>query len=223
MRRYHYLLIAIAFSVAVLLPSSSSFAQQSKNDTQLNSTSTDIPVLEQLSEKGTYKVQLKWPETVEDAQGAIQVEVAFLNASASNPANATVPQNEGNTTGSGTEAGLTVPKVLEDTPLPVKSYDMVIYSNDGTKLWEKLDQPGMGGRGTQRVVLENDSYTGPVTVEINDIQPGWNTGTTTASDLTDSVKFTATIVPEFPIVAMLPLAIGIAATVAAMRLRGRFM
>jgi hypothetical protein len=224
MRRYHYLLIAIAFSVAaVLLPSSSSFAQQSENNTQLNSTSTDIPILEQMSEKGIYKVQLKWPQTVEDAQGAIQVEVAFLNASASNPANATVPQNEGNTTGSGTEAGLTVPKVLEDTPLPVKSYDMVIYSNDGTKLWERLDQPGFGGRGTQRIVLENDNYTGPVTVEINDIKPGWNTGTTTASDLTDSVKFNATVVPEFPIVAILPLAIGIAATVAALRLRGWLM
>jgi hypothetical protein len=222
MRRYHCLLIAIAFSVAaVLLPSSPSFAQQSENNTQLNSTSTDIPILEQMSEKGIYKVQLKWPQTVEDAQGAIQVEVAFLNASASNPANSTVPQNEGNATGSGTEAGLTVPKVLEDTPLPVKSYDMVIYSNDGKKLWEKLDQPGIGGRGTQRIVLENDNYTGPVTVEINDIKPGWNTGTTTASDLTDSVKFTATVVPEFPIVAILPLAIGIAATVAALRFRGR--
>lgn len=223
-RRHHYLLIAIAFSVAaVLLPTSSSFAQQSKNDTQLNSTSTDLPILEQMSEKGIYKVQLKWPQTVDDAQGAIQVEIAFLNASASQATNATIPQNEGNTTGSGTEAGLTVPEVLQDTPLPVKSYDMVIYSNDGTKLWEKLDQPGIGGRGTQRIVLENSNYTGPVTIEINNIQPGWDTGTTTASDLADSAKFTATIVPEFPIVAMLPLAIGIAATVAALRLRGRLM
>jgi hypothetical protein len=222
MRSYHYLVIAIAFSMAaVLLPSS--FAQQSKNDIQLNSTSTDIPILEQLSEKGIYKVQLKWPQTVEDAQGAIQVEIVFLNASAPPATNTTVPQNEGNATGSGIEAGLTVPKILEDTPLPVKNYDMVIYSNDGKKLWEKLDQPGLGGRGTQRIVLENDSYNGPVSVEISDIQPGWNTGTTTASDLTDSVKFTATIVPEFPIVAMLPLAIGIAATLAVLRLNRRIM
>jgi hypothetical protein len=208
---------------AVILPSSSAFAQQSKNDTNLNSTSTDLPILEQLSEKGIYKVQLKWPQPVDDAQGALQVELAFLNASASNPANNTVPQNEGNTSGSGREDSLTVPSVLEDTPLPVKSYDMVIYSNNGEKLWEKLDQPGLGGRGTQRIVIENNNYTGPITVEINNIQPGWDTGTTTASNLTDSVKFTATIVPEFPIVAILPLAIGIAATMSALRLKGRLI
>jgi hypothetical protein len=223
-RLHNYLLIAIAFSVAgILLPSASSFAQQNKNDTQLNSTSTNLPILEQTSEKGIYKVQLKWPQTVEDAQGALQIEIAFLNASAPQATNTTIPQNEGNATGSGTEAGLTVPQVLQDTPLAVKSYDIVVYSNDGKKLWEKIDQPGLGGRGTQRIVLENNNYTGPVTVEINNIRPGWNTGTTTASDLTDSAKFTATIVPEFPIVAMLTLAIGIAATLAAMRLRGRLM
>lgn len=219
--KYHYLLIAIAFfTVIVLLPALSFAQQQSENSIQLNSTKTELPILEQQSEKGIYKVQLKWPQTVDDAQGAIQVEVAFLNASASP---ATAPQKESNTTGSGTEAGLTVPSVLEDTPLPVKSYDMVVYSDDGKKLWEKLDQPGLGGRGTQRIVLESN-YTGPVTIEINDIQPGWDTGgTTTAADMTDSVKFTATIVPEFPIVAVVPLAIGIAATVAALRLRGRIM
>jgi len=216
---YYYLIIAIAFLV-VLAPALS-FAQQAKNDTQLNSTSTSVPILEQKSDKGIYRVQLKWPQTVEDAQGAIQIEIAFLNASAPHATNTTVPQREGDAINTGAKSA---PIVLEDTPLPVKSYDISIYSSDGKKLWEKLNQPGIGGRGTQRIVLENSNYTGPVTVAINNIKPGWDTsGTSTASDLTDSVKFTATIVPEFSMIAIIPLAIGIAATVAAIRLRGRFM
>jgi hypothetical protein len=220
-RHNYYLLIVIAFSVAVVLAPALSFAQQVKNNTQLNSTSTSVPILEQKSEKGIYRVQLKWPQTVEDAQGAIQIEIAFLNASAPHATNTTIPQREGNAINTGAKSA---PNVLEDTPLPVKSYDIAIYSSDDKKLWEKLDQPGIGGRGTQRIVLENSNYTGPVTVEINNIEPGWDTeGTTTASDMTDSVKFTATIVPEFPILFMIPLAIGIAATVAAMRLRERLM
>jgi hypothetical protein len=217
----HYYLLAVAAitfgAAASLLPSSSSsssFAQQD-NATQLNATGTDVPVLEKISDKGIYNVQLKWPETIDDAQNALQVEIVFVNASAPLPTNNTIPEREGNATGSGTEAGLTVPESIGGEPLPVESYDMIIYTPDGNKLWEQLDQPGLGGRGTQRIVLESD-YRGPVTVEVSDIRPGWDVGeTATASDMTDSVMFTATIVPEFPIATVL-LAIGITATIAAL-------
>jgi hypothetical protein len=209
---YYYLLAvaAIAFGAAASLLPSSSFAQQD-NATQLNATGSDVPVLEKISDKGIYNVQLKWPETIDDAQNALQVEIVFVNASAPLPTNNTIPEREGNATGSGTEAGLTVPESIGGEPLPVESYDMIIYTPDGNKLWEMLDQPGLGGRGTQRIVLESD-YRGPVTVEISDIRPGWDVGeTATTSDMTDSVTFTATIVPEFPIATIL-LAIGITAT-----------
>jgi hypothetical protein len=213
----HYYLLAVAaitFGAAASLLPSSSFAQQD-NATQLNATGTDVPVLEKISDKGIYNVQLKWPETIDDAQNALQVEIVFVNASAPLPTNNTIPEREGNATGSGTEAGLTVPESIGGEPLPVESYDMIIYTPDGNKLWEQLDQPGLGGRGTQRIVLESD-YRGPVTVEISDIRPGWDVGeTATASDMTDSVMFTATIVPEFPIATVL-LAIGITATIAAL-------
>ena len=76
---------------------------------------------------------------------------------------------------------------------------MAIYTPDGRKLWEKLDQPGQGGRATQRIDLDSN-YTGPVTVNISDIRPGGECGRNSyATDMTDSVTFTATIVPEFPI------------------------
>jgi hypothetical protein len=221
--RHYYLLgvATLAFIIAASLLSSS-FAQQD-NATQLNATSTDVPVLEQISEKGIYRVELKWPQTITDVEDALQVEIVFNNASAPMPTNTTIPQREGNETGVGTEAGLTVPEVLGGEPMHVESYDMAIYTPDGRKLWEQLDQPGQGGRATQRIELDSN-YTGPVTIDISDIRPGGSGNeTATATDMADSVTFTATIVPEFPFVTIL-LAIGIIATIAvAQRRRQRLI
>jgi hypothetical protein len=221
--KHYYLLsvVALAFIIAAsLLPSS--FAQQD-NATQLNATSTDVPVLEQISEKGIYRVELKWPQTITDVEDALQVEIVFNNASAPLPTNTTIPQREGNETGVGTEVGVTVPEVLGGEPMHVESYDMAIYTPDGRKLWEQLDQPGQGGRATQRIELDSN-YTGPVSIDISDIRPGGGGDeTTTAADMADSVTFTATIVPEFPLVTVL-LAIGIIATIAvAQRRRQRLI
>jgi hypothetical protein len=221
--KHYYLLSVAAFAfiiAASLLPSS--FAQQD-NATQLNATSTDVPVLEQISEKGIYRVELKWPQTITDVEDALQVEIVFNNASTPMPTENTIPEREGNETGVGTEAGLTVPEVLGGEPMHVESYDMAIYTPDGRKLWEQLDQPGQGGRATQRIELDSN-YTGPVTIDISDIRPGGSGNeTATAADMTDSVTFTATIVPEFPLVTIL-LAIGIIATIAvAQRRRQRLI
>src|ERR671914_582604 len=221
--KHYYLLsvVALAFIIAAsLLPSS--FAQQD-NATQLNATSTDVPVLEQISEKGIYRVELKWPQRLTDVEDALQVEIVFNNASAPMPTENTIPESEGNETGVGTEAGLTAPEVLGGEPMHVESYDMAIYTPDGRKLWEQLDQPGQGGRATQRIELDSN-YTGPVTIDISDIRPGGSGNeTATATDMADSVTFTATIVPEFPFVTIL-LAIGIIATIAvAQRRRQRLI
>ena len=120
MTKQYYLLgivAALVFVTAVsLMPPSPLFAQQD-NATQLNTTSTDVPVLEQVSEKGIYRVQLKWPQTVTDVENALQVEIVFNNASAPMPTSTTIPQREGNATGSGTEAGLTVPETLGGEPI----------------------------------------------------------------------------------------------------------
>src|SRR5918996_4786573 len=210
--KHYYLLsvVALAFIIAASLLSSS-FAQQD-NATQLNATSTDVPVLEQISEKGIYRVELKWPQTITDVEDALQIEIVFNNASAPMPTENTIPQREDNLTGSGIEDALTVPEVLGGEPMHVESYDIAIYTPDGRKLWEQLDQPGLGGRGTQRIGLESN-YTGPVSRDISDIRPGSSTNeTATATDMTDSVTFTATIMPEFPLVTVL-LAIGIIVTI----------
>ncbi|MFL6510675.1 MAG: hypothetical protein ACJ700_05755, partial [Nitrososphaera sp.] len=83
MTKQYYLLGVVAALVFVtaasLLPPPPLFAQQD-NATQLNTTSTDVPVLEQISEKGIYRVQLKWPQTISDVEHALQVEIVFNNA-----------------------------------------------------------------------------------------------------------------------------------------------
>ena len=222
-KQYYYLLVvaaALAFvTAASLLPPL--FAQQD-NATQLNATSTDVPVLQQISEKGIYRVELKWPQTISDVEDALQVEIVFNNASAPLPTSNTIPQREDNFTDSGIEDARTVPEVLGGEPMSVESYDMAIYTPDGRKLWEQLDQPGQGGRGTQRIELDSN-YTGPVSIDISDITPGGGGDeTVSATDMTDSVTFTATIVPEFPLATVL-LAIGIIATIAVQRYRQRLI
>src|SRR5919107_2685352 len=218
--KHYYLLsvVALAFIIAASLLSSS-FAQQD-NATQLNATSTDVPVLEQISEKGIYRVELKWPQTITDVEDALQVEIVFNNASAPMPTSNTIPQREDNFTDSGIEDARTVPEVLGGEPMQVESYDMAIYTPDGRKLWEQLDQPGQGGRGTQRIELDSN-YTGPVTIDISNITPGGGGGeTASATDMTDAVTFTLTIAPEFSLVPVL-LAIGIIATIVVQKYRQR--
>jgi hypothetical protein len=190
--------------------------------TELNVTSTDAPVLQQVSEKGIYLVELKWPLTFTDAENSLQVELVFNNASAPPPTSDTIPQTEDNFTDSGVEDTRTVPEILGGEPMHVESYDMAIFTPDGRKLWEQLDQPGQGGRGTQRIELDSN-YTGPVTVNVSDIRPGATTGEAAGgADMTDSVTFTVTIVPEFPLVPVL-LAIGIVATIAVQKYRQRII
>jgi hypothetical protein len=192
------------------------------NSTGLNVTSTDVPVLQQVSEKGIYLVELKWPLVYSDAENSLQVELVFNNASAPPPTSDTIPQREDNFTDSGLEDTRTVPEILGGEPMQVESYDMAIFTPDGRKLWEQLDQPGQGGRATQRIELDSN-YTGPVTVRISDIRPGASLGeAASGADMTDAVTFTVTIAPEFPLVPVL-LAIGIVATIAVQKYRHRII
>ncbi len=201
---------------------SQSPVQTDDTSSELNVTSTDVPVLQQKSEKGIYLVELKWPLTYTDAEDSLQVELIFNNASAPPPTSDTIPQTEDNFTDSGIEDTRTVPEILGGEPMQVESYDMAIFTPDGRKLWEQLDQPGQGGRGTQRIELDSN-YTGPVTVHVSDIRPGATVGeAASGADMTDAVTFTVTIVPEFPLVPVL-LAIGIVATITVQKYRQRII
>ena len=186
------------------------------NNPSLNSTGSgsELPLLEKVSDNGTYLVQLAWPTLPLNPDNAFDLQVFFLNASDPRGINGTAAQPETNFTGSGTEMGGTVPETMQSV-IDVESYDITIYSDDGSVLWQKLDQPGVGGSGGERVVIGN--YTGPVTIDITDIRPGSETATA-AGGMTDSVSFAASVVPEFPLVAI-PLVASIAAVLLVLRTR----
>lgn len=209
--------LALVAPLAILLLFLPAFAQKenmTQDSLQLQAPGDEEPVLEQMSDKATYLVQLRWPQDGPTSQVGLSIELVFLNASSPQPTEENFPQTETNETGA---SGFTDPGIIETT-LHVESYDITIYAGDGRELWEKADQPGEGGRGTQRIDFEGN-YTGPITINITNIRPGWDAGgTVTAEDLTDSVSFTATVVPEFP-VALALLAGGVAAAIAAARLR----
>lgn len=201
-----FLLVGVAFSS---FPRNVEGVEQVGNETQLindtgnvqlNGTgNTELPMLEQLSEKGIYLVQLRWAQLQLSPDQAVSIELVFLNATAPR-INATIPLTEEQSTGHENVVGSGIVEI--ENTLPVKSYDITVNADDGRELWTKADQPGEGGRGGQRIVFSAD-YTGPITVDITNIIPGWDTGDASPEEMDDSVRFSAVVVPEFPLPAVI--------------------
>jgi hypothetical protein len=148
-----------------------------QKDIVLNTTSTDIPVLSKLSDKGTYLVQLRWSQGPSLLpEDGFDMEIVFLNGSAPRGTTQTYPTTETNQSESVGSTGYTDPSLIERM-VPIKSYDIAIYSDDGRELWKKENQAVQGGRDSERVTLE-EPYTGNITVSIRNIEgAGGLTGT----------------------------------------------
>jgi hypothetical protein len=159
-----------------------------QEDIVLNTTSTNIPVIEQLSDKGTYKVQLRWgqPPSLLPENG-FDMEIVFLNASAPPASPQTFPMTETNETGGPTTmgaTGYTNPSLIERM-VPIQSYDIAVYSDDGRELWKKENQAVQGGRAYERVTLEKP-YTGNITVSIFNIKGTGGISGTIADPLSEA-------------------------------------
>jgi hypothetical protein len=159
-----------------------------QKDIVLNTTATNIPVIEKLSDKGTYKVQLRWgqPPSLLPENG-FDMEIVFLNASAPPASPQTFPTTETNQTGGPTTmgaTGYTNPSLIQRT-VPIKSYDIAIYSDDGRELWKKENQPVQGGRAYERVTLEKP-YAGNITVSIYNIKGTGGISGTIAGPLSET-------------------------------------
>jgi hypothetical protein len=148
-------------------------------------------ILEKVSDKGNYRVQIMWNQLGSQNTSAIpsanatsspaipkqgfEMEIDFLNASAPLPSGKTVPQKESRIRSEspiGASANqMPTPSIIQTT-VPVDSYDMTIYSDHGQELWKKLNQPVTGGRGVQRVVFADSNYTGGITIQITNIKSG---------------------------------------------------
>jgi hypothetical protein len=180
------------------------------------STGSQPPVISKISDKGIYNVQLTFISSLAVQspnllpKSGFQMEIDFLNASAPPPTNQTIPQKESAIRG---ESSLGMPGSqpgIIQRLVPVDSFDMSIYANNGKVLWNKTKQPVTAGRGTETVSL-NSSYTGPITILINNIKSSnimsggvttplstptpanttaSSTGNKGTSATTDSVRFT---------------------------------
>ncbi|HEX5978659.1 MAG TPA: hypothetical protein VFY68_15360 [Nitrososphaeraceae archaeon] len=180
-------------------------------DTVLNKTGTDLPILEQLSDKGNYLIQVRWgqdPSLL--AASGFDMEIVFLNASESEATPESFPIKETNVTGDSFvgSGGYTDPSIIQRM-VPIESYDITVYSDNGEQLWKKANQPVQAGRAYERITFEKP-YTGGITIQISNIKAAGNMGGTIGGPLsgpnetnpsevkaqTDSINFNATVVEE---------------------------
>jgi hypothetical protein len=146
------------------------FAQTIANFSQVGEQEVTLisPILQKISDKGTYLVTVKSGQS--SISTGLNIEIVFLNKS-SPYLNAPPPNAESNlsSTEYNKSSGLVVPSVVERT-IPVKSYDIVIYSNDSKELWKKVNQTTQGGRAPQTIMLK-DYDIGDITISIKNIVP----------------------------------------------------
>jgi hypothetical protein len=144
------------------------FAQTTANLSQVNDTEVKLitPILQKISDKGTYLVTVKSGQS--SLSTGLNIEVVFLNKT-SPYLNAPPPNAESNlsSTEYNKSSGLVIPSVVERT-VPVKSYDIGIYSSDGKELWKKVNQTPQGGRSPQTIMLK-DYDVGDITISIKNI------------------------------------------------------
>jgi hypothetical protein len=158
-----------------------------QRDIILNTTSTEIPVLEKLSDKGTYIVQLRWSQAPSLLpEDGFDMEIVFLNASAPRATTQTFPTTETNQSETVGSTGYTDPSLIERM-IPIKSYDIAIYSDDGRELWKKENQAVQGGRASERVTLE-EPYTGNITISIRNIEGAGGLSDTIAGPLSQTTS-----------------------------------
>jgi hypothetical protein len=99
------------------------------------------------------------------------MEIIFLNAPDPRATSQTLPTTETNQSEGASTVGSTGyadPSLIERM-VPIKSYDIAIYSDDGRELWKKENQSVRGGRAYERVTLE-EPYTGNITISIQNIE-----------------------------------------------------
>jgi len=163
------------FVTAVLLfPSIFAFGQNTStgniqngatNNTNSSANTSQPPIATKISDKGIYQVQLTFISALPTqspnllSKSGFQMEIDFLNASAPAPTSKT-----------NSSLGMLTsqPNIIQRL-VPVDSFDMAIYSNNGKVLWNKTNEAATGGRGTETVSL-NGSYIGPITILINNIK-----------------------------------------------------
>ncbi|MDP9016025.1 MAG: hypothetical protein M3M87_04635, partial [Thermoproteota archaeon] len=138
---------------------------------RLNSTASQSPIVQELSDNQNYAVQLRWtPYDLLLPQDGLSYTVYFLDGQQPRSTEDIVPPWISNYSGfSRANPSLFVdPNMLNFEA--VESYDMTVYSDTGSVLWQKDDLQVYGGRDWGMITFA-ETYRGPITVEISDIKP----------------------------------------------------
>ena len=163
----NYIVSLAILAIISMLPNLG-FAQTTANLSQVNDPEVKLitPILQKISDKGTYLVTVKSGQS--SLPTGLNIEIIFLNKT-SPYLNAPPPNAESNlsSTEYNKSSGLVIPSVVERT-VPVKSYDIGIYSSDGKELWKKVNQTPQGGRAPQTIMLK-DYDVGDITISIKNI------------------------------------------------------
>jgi hypothetical protein len=163
----NYIVLLLIITIILSLPNLG-FSQSTLNSTTADDQEVKLvsPVMQRISDKGTYLVTIKSAQS--PISTGLNIEILFLNKT-SPYLNAAPPNAESNlsSTEYNKSSGLVIPSVVERT-IPVKSYDIVINSDDGKEIWKKTNQVPQGGRGPQTIVLK-DYDIGNVTISIKNI------------------------------------------------------
>lgn len=161
------------------------------NVTKVDVKGTQIPIVEKISDKGIYNVQLRWnpnPAVLLPKEG-FDLTIYFKDP---NVAQGVIEEEGTEPEGQEVEREGDIEQEEIEEPgssmilplMPVESYDITVHSENGNLLWQKTNQAVHGGRAFERVVFTNE-YIGPITIEISNITGGQSG--------TDSVSFNARV------------------------------
>jgi hypothetical protein len=160
--------IVLLFIIIMLSLPNLGFSQSVINSTATGNQQVSLvsPIMQKVSDKGTYLVAIKSGQS--PISTGLNIEIVFLNKT-SPYLNAPPSSAESNlsSTEYNKSSGLVIPSVIERT-VPVKSYDIVINSSDGKEVWKKTNQVPQGGRAAQSIVLK-DYDIGDITISIKNI------------------------------------------------------
>jgi hypothetical protein len=173
----------------------------SSNDSQSTENQTSspkLPILTEISDKGTYKVELRWssPADIQSpailSQDGFDLELLFLNASAQEVTPLTMQGNFSNLTMDfGRSISGEVSNLSTVEPIvPIDSFDVAIYDDKGKEMWSKMDQTPTAGRSPLRVMLD-PNYSGGITIAVTDIKSPVASGSSEKAG--ESVRFTAAV------------------------------
>jgi hypothetical protein len=128
--------------------------------TENETGSQRLPIISEISDKGTYRVELHWSTPLDIQSPAMiskegfDMEVLFLNASAPEATPETIPGGQTNLTDSPsviTNDNANISSI--ERMVPIESFDIAIYDNRGNELWKKVDHMVTAGRAFLRVAI----------------------------------------------------------------------